>query len=461
MLKLLYSTKTEYKILDADDNVVEIYPKHIVKLLLDLGVKINGLKNKPVKEKKYAFVQDSKGIILSPTRIEKAWYLIRHNKAKLLNLEPMKIQLLREQDNTDDSSFKVGIDPGDITGIAVIQECSTKNKVIVKAEIHHRKDIKKRVEQRRNYRRFRRSNKRHRQARFNNRSSSRRKDRVVPSIKSRKDEILRVINYLRKSIYVDEIYCEDVAFDIRVLTDDYKSYGWQYQKSNRLDENIRKAVVLRDKCRCKLCGASGIRLEVHHITPRRENGINTLSNLITLCSDCHSRITGSEDEYKNLLYSLIDGSNPSLKPAMHVMQGKSYLYDRLSKIADLSLTTGGDTSNRRIDWNIPKTHSNDAVCITDSEINYLDTMVYEYKIHPRRRKSKTKQDTSNLSIRHGDIVYYKPRGRNKVKCYVIAILESGISSGKYKLKSFDGEMFGPISVNSIKKLSNNSSLLIS
>ena len=416
---------------------------------------------------KYAFVQDINGVLLSPTKESKAWYLIRKGKAKLLQKDPLVIQLQREQLNTDTSKIKLGIDPGDTTGIALVQECTLDkltNKAILKAEIRHRLDISKKLTVRAEYRRARRNEKRYRPIRFNNRASSRRLGRLAPSIKYKKDEILRVVNKLFKLVVISGIYCEDVSFDIRALTDDFKPYSWQYQVSNKLDNNIRKAVILRDNCTCRLCGASNTMLEVHHITPKRQGGSNTLCNLITLCSYCHSVVTGNEDSYKTQFYKLINGRSVQLSNAMHVMQGKKYLYNNLAKIisGDVILCTGGDTANKRQDWGIEKTHSNDAVCITGVECQTSNIDIYVYTIKPQRKKIQTKQDTSSLSIKHRDLVWYTPRGKSPIKCSVIAILQSGSCSGKYKLKSLDGQRFGPVSASSLRLISsgNNSLLFI-
>ena len=418
------------------------------------------------ENQKYAFVQDIRGVLLSPTKVEKAWYMIRHDKAKLLETEPMVIQLLREQDNTDMSYFKIGVDPGDTTGIAIVQESHlnmSSNKTIFKANIHHRNDIKKKLDERRGIRKYHRSNKRYRQPRFSNRVYSRREGRIAPSIRNKKDEIIRVLNFLLKYIDISGIYIEDVSFDIRALTDGYKPYSWQYQVSNRLDENIRKAVILRDKCRCKLCGVSNTQLEVHHITPKRQGGNNTLKNLITLCSSCHLKVTGKEDSYKDYFYNLIDGKNVSLAPAMHVMIGKKYLNSKLSELVssgNVYTTTGGDTANSRIDWGIIKSHSNDAACITDVRCLPENLNTYVYEIKPQRKKKQTKQDTSSLTIKHRDLVWYQPRGRQPIKCYVTAILQSGSCANKYKLKSLDGERFGPIAVNRLRKIEQGTQSLI-
>lgn len=471
MFKIVSKTGDLYDVLDTSDGVVESVSGSALVKYMQSGVSISGCHwsksrllteidgmyhAKPQKEgQKYAFVQDNRGILLSPTKEEKAWYLVRKGKAKVLEMNPLAIQLKREQDNTDKSRFVIGIDPGDTTGIAVVQEGGSCNKAVFRAEIQHRKDVSKKIGQRRDYRRARRSEKRHRPARFNNRASSRKEGRVAPSIRHRKDEVLRLVRYLVKRIGISGICCEDVAFDVRALADGYKPYGRQYRVSNRLDENIRKAVVLRDGCKCRRCGVSNGRLEVHHIVPRRHNGSNTLGNLITLCNGCHSLVTGNEGNFESYFQSLINGSEVSIRPAMHVMQGKSYLYSQLDMLCPLELCAGGDTANRRIDWGIPKSHTNDAACVTRIRCTPDNLRTYCYTIKPLCRKLKTKQDTSGKAIRHRDLVWYTPRGRNSIKCYVIGILVSGRFAGYYKLKSLDGEQFGPVSVNSLKLISSS------
>ena len=65
-------------------------------------------------------------------------------------------------------------------------------------------------------------------------------------------------------------------------------------------------------------------------------------------------------------FSLLNSSdNKNLNYASHVMIGKNWLREQLSNFGILYLTNGGDTGNKRIDWNIGKSHCNDAVCITN------------------------------------------------------------------------------------------------
>lgn len=271
---------------------------------------------------------------------------------------------------------------------------------------------------RRNYRRYHRHHKRYRKARFNNRKYSKRTGRIAPSILQKRQAVIRVVNQIKKWINIDVYHLEDVTIDMRALTDGYKPYKWQYQKSNRLDENIRKAVILRDGCKCMECGKTNCKLEVHHIKPRRLTGPDTLSNLISLCNKCHDSIAGNEEHFMTHFYNLINGKDMNLSYAQHVMIGKNWLRNELSKKGILYLTTGGDTANKRIDWNIEKSHSNDAICITGLIPNDLNIM--EWSIKPIRRKSKAKTDNV-LGIKHKDLVSYTYRNDKTHIGYVTAL----------------------------------------
>ena len=369
----------------------------------------------------YAFVLDANGRKLDPTTVQNAWILIRKNKAKLISKYPMVIQLNRVVENCNEDEIRCGIDDGSLhVGIALVQKCQTKNKVLFKGTIEQRNDVKHLMEVRRGYRRYHRYHKRYRPARFNNRSSSRRQERIAPSILQKRQATLRVINQLNKWIDINAYYLEDVSIDIRALTDGYKSYSWQYQKSNRLDENIRKAVILRDGCKCRECGKTNCKLEVHHIKPRRLNGSNTLSNLITLCEKCHQKTEGKEELFMDRYFTMINsnGNNQKLNYASHVMIGKTYLRNELSKFGQLYLTNGGDTANKRIDWSIDKSHSNDAICITDLQPDTCN--IKEWIIKPMRRQSKAKTDNV-LGIRHRDLVSYTYKNGETHRGYVTAL----------------------------------------
>ena len=58
---------------------------------------------------------------------------------------------------------------------------------------------------------------------------------------------------------------------------------------------VRRAVLRRDRYRCRSCGRAG-RLEVDHIRPLRAGGDPwDPGNLQTLCRSCHVRKTAAEN----------------------------------------------------------------------------------------------------------------------------------------------------------------------
>ena len=373
------------------------------------------------KLKEYAFVLDFKGNKLAPTNTNKAWILIRKHKAKLLQKYPMAIQLNYEVKNIKEIKIICGIDDGSKhIGISLVQECKTCNKPIFKGTIKQREDVHNLMISRLGYRKYHRFHKRYRKKRFNNRSASTRKGRIAPSILQKKQAIIRVIHMLNKFVNINIYYLEDVAIDIRALTDGKKLYRWQYQKSNRLDENIRKAIILRDECKCMECGKSNCVLEVHHIVPKRLNGKNNQGNLITLCSKCHDKTESKEELFIKHYQSMINGKNIRFDFAQHVMQGKTWLRKELSKLGTVILTTGGDTANKRIDWNINKTHSNDAIVITDLEVNSNNCNIKDWIIKPMRRKSKATIEEC-LGFKHRDLVKYTKKDRQSYVGYITSL----------------------------------------
>ena len=367
----------------------------------------------------YCFVVDKNSRPLAPTKVNKGWYLVRKGRAKIKSRYPMVIQLEKEveYDKYDESRMIVGIDDGSAhVGLAIVQKCPTKNKVVFKGTIEQRQDVKHLMDVRRGYRRYHRYHKRYRQARFDNRYSSKRSGRLAPSIKQKKDAILRVLYQLNRWIDIQEYCLEDVCIDIRAMTDGYKPNKWQYQKS--LDENLRKAAIIRDGCKCQECGRSNCVLEVHHIRARKYGGADTIGNLITLCSGCHQKTEGMEREFEDRYFKIIGSKPKRFDYAMHVMQGKNYLRRKISELGPLYLTNGGETANKRIDWNIEKSHSNDAICITDCVPDTCD--VKEWIIRPMRRKSKAK--TNNvLGIKHRDLVSYTYKNGEIHTGYVTAL----------------------------------------
>ena len=62
-------------------------------------------------------------------------------------------------------------------------------------------------------------------------------------------------------------------------------------------DSMRYRVLMRNKQRCLLCGAStkDTRLRVDHIVPRSKSGLNTLDNLQTLRFECNGGKNDKDD----------------------------------------------------------------------------------------------------------------------------------------------------------------------
>jgi 5-methylcytosine-specific restriction endonuclease McrA len=81
------------------------------------------------------------------------------------------------------------------------------------------------------------------------------------------------------------------------------------------DKTLRKKVFERDNFTCQKCGIQDKTakiLEAHHIVPLFVNGEDELTNLITLCADCHHFAPDSKQEFEEYLKEEMDGTLTTL-----------------------------------------------------------------------------------------------------------------------------------------------------
>jgi hypothetical protein len=154
------------------------------------------------------FVVDAEGKPLLPTSPARARLLLKRGKADTECVIPFTIRLRRAVDNPV-GSFGVGIDDGSKhVGVAIVNDV-TKEGVFV-GEIELRQDVKRLVRQRAQYRRSRRSRKlRCRKPRFDNRINK----GLTPSIRARKDSIIRFVKDMQKRVNITHATVEEVRFN--------------------------------------------------------------------------------------------------------------------------------------------------------------------------------------------------------------------------------------------------------
>ncbi len=339
------------------------------------------------------FVVDSEGTPLLPTNGARARILLKKNKARVWTVIPFTIQLNRKVEDPI-GEFKVGIDDGaKYVGISVAHE----NSVVFAGNIKLRQDVPKKMLQRSQYRRSRRSRKlRHRKPRFLNRGK---KGWLSPTIKQKKESILRVIDNLKKRLNITECVVEQGQFDTSSMAVGYKLTGKEYQTAEYEGNNWRQKVLWRDGYKCQHCGVED-NLQAHHIIPKIRGGSNTVKNGIALCVKCHN------DLHKG--YWVLDRKPEIFKYPAHLQQGKWYLYRALKKrFSIVNICYGWMTSKARIKLGLEKEHHCDASAMINAN-NYL---CRPFLITPRRTKvwenNPTKTCFEKNGFKHWDIIKVK------------------------------------------------------
>jgi RRXRR protein len=328
----------------------------------------------------FVYVRNQDGHPLMPCTPAKARKLLRADKASMIKRSPFTIQL-RWQCEGRVQEVRAGIDKGShITGIC----CVGDGKALFSAEIHHRQDVKTRMDDRRERRRARRSQKWYRPRRFLNRASSKRSGRLPPSIKTNVEEVIRVVRQI--PLPIAQIIIEDVQVDIARLNDPTLS-GSKYQDPTRLDENLRIACLLRDGYTCQQCNKRNCQLEAHHIVFREHRGKDTLANLLCLCEGCHHQVHEAKVQ---LQVTGVSGFLDQI--AQRTMQGKSYLYTMLGAQMPLSTLFGYQTASWRKARGLPKTHIVDALCLATYHTGELlrepESNRYAIRFRPRQTRKQ-------------------------------------------------------------------------
>jgi len=165
-------------------------------------------------------------------------------------------------------------------------------------------------------------------------------------------------------------------------------YGKDYHKSNRLDENLRLAALMRDDFKCAQCGAAGVRLEVHHIIWQKRGGKDTIDNLATLCPKCHKAVHAG----KIVITGGVGGFRDRI--AQRTMQGKAHLYRELGQVAPLTKVFGYQTAEYRKKLGLAKDHDIDALCVatmlTGEVVPYNRYNFYDIKFRPSQTRRQYK-----------------------------------------------------------------------
>jgi 5-methylcytosine-specific restriction endonuclease McrA len=318
------------------------------------------------------FVLDKNKKPLMPCHPHRARALLTKGRAAVFRQAPFTIILFeREEGVRQDISLR--LDPGSKTkGVALVADFKKSDQVIWAAHLKHRGAfIKKKLDQRRAGRRGRRSrHMRYRAPRFNNRTKP--TGWLPPSIQSRVDQVCQLSKRLCDIAPITSIAIETVRFDMQKLENPEIS-GVAYQKGTLFGYEVREYLLEKWGRKCAYCEATGLRLEIDHITPKSAGGINAVSNLTICCRSCNEKKGNKalQDFLKNpeKAKQILSTSKQTLKDAAAVNTSRLAIGKALAPLGKpLSHHSGGQTKYNRRMQDLPKEHWLDAACVGDQGI---------------------------------------------------------------------------------------------
>lgn len=356
------------------------------------------------------YVLDCNGKAIMPCTNSIARLLLKEGKAKCVRRTPFTIKLKYSLVKVYTQKLIMGIDTGSSkVGYAVV---NLRSNVYYLSQVEIRNDISAKMERRSKYRRNRRSRKtRYRKARWLNRRNSIRTNRFSPTMVSKLWSHLKEVSFIESILPIFKIVIETGTFDPhRLKNPDITHNRKLYSKGlNYGFENTKAYVLDRDGYTCQHCGAKSknIRMEVHHIIFRKNNGSDEESNLITLCEDCHS------DLHKGLIVLRKNGKRKNnLK---HATQMNSIRVQLLKILTGAEETFGYITKIHRMYSGLPKEHYYDALVIANiynfrydkTSIVFKNTSILYKKCISKGDFQQTKGVRSEKRIPTGKILGFR------------------------------------------------------
>ena len=185
------------------------------------------------------------------------------------------------------------------------------------------------------------------------------------------DNHINVVNKIKKILPIKNVYIEYALFDIHKLVNpNVKGIG--YQKGSLYNELNHKSYVLdRDNHTCVLCNKKkrNEKLEVHHVIYRSNGGADHFNNLVTLHDDCHKKVHNCKKKEeklfktikkKNILQNTIKTRQSTI---LNSVMSRFFLFLK-QNFDHVEETFGYETKAKRYEYNIEKSHNNDAFVIS-------------------------------------------------------------------------------------------------
>lgn len=390
---------------------------------------------------------------LSPCHPARARKLLKEGKAIIHKKYPFTIRLkeLKEVEEDSQDEYRLKIDYGSRhTGLAILKN----NKdVIFLAQIEHKTNIKKKLDDRSVFRRRRRCrNLRYRKPRFNNRK--RKEGWIPPSLQSRVDNIETWVGRLIKLCPLTHISYENVKFDTQLMNNsDIK--GVEYQQGTLTGYEVREYLLEKFNRKCVYCDKINIPLEIEHIIPKSRGGSDRINNLTIACRQCNQEKgnkTAEEFGHPNIQRQV----KKTLKDAALINTTRWKVYKILVATGlPVECGTGARTKMNRVNLKLPKDHHYDACCIgqsTPENLHFKTDNILYIKAMGRGSHCRTNLDKYGFprsylprqkyffGFMSGDMVKATvPKGKNKGTWYGSVACRS---NGSFNVNLIKGKIQG-------------------
>jgi len=312
-----------------------------------------------------------------PCKPQKARQLLKQGKAKIIKYSPFTIQLT-EATGEAVQTVNIGIDTGSkYIGIAITSE----DKVLAKGEIELRQDVSENVVARAILRKSRRGRKtRYRQARFLNRK--RKGGWIPPSVQSKLDATFMWIDKFCALVPNPQLSIEIGKFDIaKMINPNVQGEDYQNGDSKGFFD-VRYFVFARDNYTCQVCKKKNKVLRTHHLVYNSLGGTNRADNLISVCTDCH---TSEAHKTCGILYKWMKNKKKVKQykepTFMNIVRKRTFL-----RYPNARVTYGSETTPKRKEIGLEKTHYNDAIVISGILAIKENPIAYFYYKQFRKKK---------------------------------------------------------------------------
>lgn len=246
---------------------------------------------------------------------------------------------------------------------------------------------------------------------------------MPPSVQHKYDAHIQRIDKIVETVPVSSITVETAQFDIQALDAIKKGepipQGTDYQHGERYGiATLREAVFMRDHYKCQICKKGvkdGAILHVHHALYWKGRHSNRLSELLTVCSKCH---TAGNHQKNGKLYGLKTKKSGNFTGATFMNTVKKKLFfELLEKYPDIEImsTFGAATKCARKELGIEKSHANDAFAMGKFHPASRSETEYFKKQRRNNRGLEKFFDAKYVDIRDGSLKSGKELGCERTK----------------------------------------------